>query len=275
MRGLKISHHRHSGRLRPHDHTSYLPLAVLVIIVGGIMAVCSLPLLSRAASPGPESGSIGLTGTVPAKPPKIAATINSPLGQKRFTDSPVVVSGTCPEDTLVEIFKNDIFAGSVPCDDKGNFSLEVDLLNGQNILIARVYDALNQAGPDSNAVTVFYDMPASPSAPLSDMNFIGSQLLLSTDAVFRGIFPDQMLNVPISIIGGTPPYAVNVEWGDGSNKIIPRGDSQTFNAQHKYSKPGTYQITIQATDKQERVAFLTVAAIVNGQACRHTGGTGE
>jgi hypothetical protein len=35
---------------------------------------------------------------------------------------------------------------------------------------------------------------------------------------------------------------------------------------HAYSSAGTYQITIQGTDSQGRVAFLTVAAIVNGQA---------
>jgi hypothetical protein len=90
-------------------------------------------------------------------------------------------------------------------------------------------------------------------------------MLLNTDAVFRGVFPDKELNIPIDIIGGTPPYAINVQWGDSTNKVISRKDNVTFKVGHIYRKPGIYRITIQASDAQGRVAFLTVAAIVNGQ----------
>ena len=261
---LKISHHQHSGHLRPHEHTSYLPLAILVVLVGVVMAIYSAPAFS-AASPGPESGSIGISGTIPKVPPKVAATINVPSPQKHFSVSPITVSGTCPAKTLVEIYKNDIFAGSTPCDDNGTYSIEIDLLFGQNTLIAKVYDVLNQAGPDSNSVTVFYDVLPAQSAALSPFNFGDKQLLLNTDAVYRGVFPDQMLNVPISIIGGVSPFALNVEWGDGTHKVIPRGDNLVFNAAHAFKKPGTYKINLEATDSHNNVAFLDVAAIVNGQ----------
>jgi hypothetical protein len=258
---LKISHHDHSGRLRPHEHTSYLPLGLLLMFVGFALTVYT----ASAVSPGPESGSIGLTGTVPGKPPTTAATIQSPSNQQRFSTSPVTVSGTCPEKTLVEIFKSDIFAGSTPCTDAGTFTLDVDLLIGQNILVARVYDDLNQPGPDSNLVTVFYDALPPQASPTNFFDFGGAQLLLNTDAVYRGVFPEQEFAMPIDILGGTPPYAVNVQWGDSNNKVVPRNDNTTFKVAHTYRKPGTYQISIQATDAGGRVAFLTIASIVNGQ----------
>jgi hypothetical protein len=250
-------------RLRSHEHTSYLPLAILLLIVSFPLTVFT----SYAATPytGPEAGSIGLTGTVPADPPTVAAVIQSPAIGQRFSISPVKVSGTCPKDTLVEIFKNDIFAGSTPCTDAGTFSLDVDLLIGQNVLIARVYDALNQPGPDSNAVTVFYDAVPPQGSPLTPLNLGGAQIILNTDAVFRGVFPGKELVVPIDIVGGTPPYAINIQWGDGTNKVVPRGDNATFRVAHTYQKPGVYQMSIQATDSGGRVAFLTVAVIVNGQ----------
>jgi hypothetical protein len=202
---------------------------------------------------------------MPGPPPSSPAVITSPRNGQRFTTTPVVISGTCPKGTLVEIFKNDIFAGSTGCDDKGAFSLEIDLLIGQNILIARVYDTLNQAGPDSAPVTVFYDALPPQGDPLFPIGFGGDQMLLSTDAVFRGAWPGKQMAVPITIIGGIPPYAVNVQWGDSTNSLISRNDTIPFRAEHAYKKPGTFQITIQATDSQKRVAFLTVAAIVNGQ----------
>ena len=263
QRWLKISHHHHSGRLRPHEHTSYLPLMLLLVVVGLALTIGTVS--ASGHHPPPQAESIGLTGAMPGSPPKVAAVITSPTNQQRFSVSPVTVKGTCPPRSLVQIYKNDIFAGSGPCSDKGDFSFDVDLLIGQNILIARVYDSLNQPGPDSAPVTVFYDALPPQAGPLAGLNFGGTQLLLITDAVFRGSFPDQEMNVPITILGGVAPYAVNIQWGDATNKVIPRGDNLTFKAGHTYKKPGTYQLTIQATDAQNRVAFLSVAAIINGQ----------
>lgn len=235
---------------------------LLVLATGTVLAFFSVASFA-SASPGPQGGSVSLTGIMPANPPTTAATIGSPANGQHFTTSPITVSGTCPDATLVVIYKNDIFGGSTPCQN-GSFSLKVDMLIGQNVLIARVYDALNQAGPDSVPVTVFYDALPAQGAPLSLFNLPEKQLLLNTDAVYRGVFPGQGLNVPITIIGGTAPFAVSVDWGDGTTKIIPRGDNTTFNATHTYNKPGTYVISIQATDSAQRIAFLQVTAIVNG-----------
>jgi len=262
---LKLSHHAHSGRLRPHEHTSYIPLILMIILVGVMLVGLSVRAYVAADSPGPQAGSIGLTGSVPTKPPQQAATIDIPKNGQHFAISPITVSGTCPATTLVEIFKNDIFAGSTPCGSNGKYELQIDLLYGQNVLTAQVYDVLNQAGPVSTPVTVFYDAAQSFAAGLNLLNFGASQLLLNTDAVYRGSFPGQMMNVPISIIGGAAPFAINVQWGDSSNKVIPRGDNSVFNASHSYQKAGTYKITFQASDAQQQVAFLSVAAVINGQ----------
>lgn len=255
----KISHHKHSGHVRPHEYTSYGPLAMLLLVVGVVLSVITVH-----ADSGPGYGTIALSGIMPGKAPTVAATIDSPTTNQHFTTSPLTVSGTCPVNTLVEIFKNDIFGGSVACSTAGNYSIDVDMLIGQNVLKAKVYDSLNQAGPDSNLVTIFYDALPAQASSVSSLNLSASQLILSTDTVYRGVFPGQTLTIPITILGGVPPYAVNVLWGDSTNSVIPRNDTLTFNASHVYSKPGTYRITLQATDGQSRVAYLTVAAIVNG-----------
>jgi hypothetical protein len=264
---LKISHHQYSGQLRPHEHTSYLPLALIVFAVGILLAAFSIKSFVNAATPynGPEAGSVGLTGTMPSSPPKTAATITKPVNGQHFSVTPITVSGTCPKDTLVEVYKNDIFAGSTPCENNGTFSVDIDLLFGQNALKAQVYDVLNQAGPESNIVSVFYDVSFPVAAPTSFFDFSGAQLILNTDAAYRGSFPGQALNVPITVIGGTPPFAINVQWGDGTNDIISRSDNTTFNMSHTYKKPGTYKITIQGTDSKKLVAYLSVAAIINGK----------
>ena len=260
---LKLSHHAHTASHRPHEHTSYVPLFFLLLLVGSSLTLfTSTAFLAR---PGPEPATIGITGVVPGKPPTEAATIDVPSGNTRVTKTPITVSGTCPENLLVEIYKNDIFGGSTMCGSGGTYTIQIDLLIGRNVLTAHVYDSLSQSGPVSNEVTVYYDVPPNATGQLAPLTFGGEQLVLNTDAVFRGTFPDETLSVPIDIIGGRAPYALNILWGDTTNKVISRPSNQTFRASHVYSKPGVYSISIQATDADGRVAFLTVAAIVNGQ----------
>jgi len=239
-----------------------MPLFVLLAAVGLMLSVYTTYAYTR---PDPMSGTTGLSGTMPANPPSIGANITLPLPEAHFSTSPVTISGTCPKNLLVQIYKNEIFAGSAVCTEQGTFSLEADLMYGKNILIARVYDDLNQPGPDSKEIVVYYDALFPQGAFGTALDFGGAQLVLNTDAVFRGTFPKEELVTPISILGGQAPYAVNVQWGDSTNKVIPRANNGDFNATHIYDKAGTYQVSIQATDAQGRVAFLTVAAIVNGQ----------
>lgn len=261
---LGLLHHTHTGKLRPHEHTAYAPLAIMLLFLS--MPLGAMTVSAIGVRPGPSSGSIGLSGTVPSVPPKTAATIQTPANNTHFSISPVTIAGSCPTGTLVEIYKNDIFAGSAPCTPQQTFSLQADLMFGQNKVVARVYDDLNQPGPDSASLTLFYDALPAQSASSSNLYFGGSQILLNTNAVFRGTFPGQNLTIPIDILGGTAPYAMNIEWGDSKNQVVSLASSAAYNANHVYDKAGTYRITIQATDATGRVAFLTITAIVNGQA---------
>jgi len=261
---FKISPHHHSGHLKPHHHTSYGILSILVVFVGLILATFTVSSYASAI-PGPQAYSVSLTGVMPEKPPVTAATITTPSSGQQFSSTPITVSGTCPAQTLVEIYENNIFAGSTPCNSNSTYTVQVDLLYGNNSLTATDYDVLNQAGPVSNSVKVTYDQQAPPISSQFNFNLSGAQLILNTDAVYRGVFPGQQLNVPISILGGVGPFALNVEWGDNTNQVLPSSNNTTINATHTYLKPGTYKITIQGSDSQGRVAFLTVAVVVNGQ----------
>lgn len=250
----------YEGAIKAHDYTSYFSLTVVMLVVGFLVTFYT----SFAQSPGPQSGSIGLSGVMPGPAPDEAPVITSPINGQRFSQTPITVKGTCQNATLVEIFKNDIFAGSTFCEDN-LFSIDIDLMYGNNILIARGYDELSQSSPASAPVTVFYDVLGAQAAGRIGLDFGGAQLLLVTDAVYRGNFPDKEMAISLTIMGGRPPYAVNIQWGDSQHSLVPRNNNAVFQVPHTYKKPGTYPISIQATDADGRVAFLTVAAVVNGQ----------
>lgn len=233
---------------------SYFFLLVLVVIV-------SFPINSLASGlviPSSETsnGSIGLVGTIPSPPPTQAATIAVPVNQANFTSSPITISGLCPTGLLIKIFSNNIFVGSTQCLN-GTYSLSIDLFGGQNNLTAIDYDSLDQSGPVSNAVIVSYN-----DALLA--NF-GSVVSLTSNYAKRGADPNQPLDWPFLLSGGTGPYAISINWGDNSpTDLISQQFSGTINASHIYKTAGTFNIIIKATDKNNTQAFLQVVGVANG-----------
>lgn len=227
------------------------PLRALAVT----LLLLSLAALIPVAYAATESGSVGLEGRISAPPPSTPAVISLPRDGQTFTNLPITLSGICPNDLLVKVFINNVFAGSVMCKN-GSYSIIIDLFNGQNELISRVYDALDQAGPDSNKITVVFD--AGGSSPTSN------PLLTSTFAK-RGANPGQELTWPIVLSGGTGPYAVSVDWGDGTAPdLISQEFPGTFNIKHKYASPGVYNILIKVSDKNGGVAFLQLVGVANG-----------
>lgn len=220
-----------------------------------IFSVIGLAIISQPVHAAQEQGSVGMEGRISSPPPTSGATISIPRSGQSFNTLPVTVSGLCPNGLLIKLFKNNVFAGSVECKN-GSFSMIIDLFDGQNDLVARVYDALDQAGPDSNTVSVSFNN-AKP-------NFSGRVSLTSTIAK-KGSNPGEVLTWPITISDGDGPYALSVDWGDGKTPdLISQAFPGTFNITHVYDNPGVYNIIIKATDKNGGVAYLQLVGVANG-----------
>jgi hypothetical protein len=156
---------------------------------------------------------------------------------------------------LVEIFKNGVFSGSVTCNNN-SYSLQIDLFSGRNDLVARQYDALNQASPDSKTVRVTFNDSLPQGTP---------RVTLTTAYAKRGAAPGDELTWPITVSGGTPPFALSVDWGDKSApQLISRDTAGDILIKHIYSQSGVYNIIVKATDSQGSAAFLQLTGIGNG-----------
>lgn len=241
------------------------------IVWGSVIALTLFASTSsvRAAGAFPDqtkSGSIGLQGTITASAPTRAATITTPSTGGVFTTVPITVNGTCPAGVLVKIFDNNVFVGSVFC-ATGSYSLQISLFNGQNDLVARVYDSLDQAGPDSNTVSITFN----------DAQFIqfGTRPTLSSVYAQRGAPPGQELTWPILLNGGTGPYAISVDWGDGTNSdLFSLTTTGTFTIKHTYKTPGIYRVIVKATDKNGSTAFLQLVGQSTGASQNNNGKDG-
>lgn len=205
--------------------------------------------------PNPQTGSTGMQGKISAPAPTVGASISLPANGQTFTSLPINLSGICPNDLLVKVFKNNVFAGSTVCKN-GSYSVVIDLFNGRNEIVARVYDALDQTGPESNIVTVTYTDPNQGTA---------SRVSLTSNFAKRGANPGQELVWPITLSGGEGPYALSVDWGDGKPPdLISQQFSGLIEIKHKYDSPGVYNIIVKATDKNKNVAFLQLVGVANG-----------
>lgn len=235
-------------------------LAAMVILAASI--ICFGTTRSYADSPppadNPQQGSVGLQGEIKKPPPDKPAVITIPGNGQTFTNSPITVAGLCDAtetDLMVEIYKNNVFGGSTMCKN-GSFSLQVDLFDGENDLVARVYDSLNQAGPDSSTVSVTYNAPKAS---------VGPRITLISAYAKRGAPPGTILTYPVTIANGIGPYAFSVDWGDKTPAdLSSRPFAGEFSPQHTYTQAGVYTIIMRATDANGNVAFLQVVGIGNG-----------
>ncbi|MDB5175541.1 MAG: Fibronectin type protein [Candidatus Saccharibacteria bacterium] len=239
----------------------WLSLCVLALVL------VITPLSSLAATPpvNPGTGSIGLEGKISSDPPKQAASISSPTNGAVFGSVPITVSGLCPKGLLVKIFANNVFVGSAQC-ETGSYSIQVDLFSNQNEIVARIYDSLDQQGPDSNSVTVTFN----------DQQFIqfGTHVSLSSIYAKRGADPGQVLTWPIILSGGAGPYAVSIDWGDGSAPDLQsQSFAGSFDIKHSYKSAGVYKIIIKITDANGGTAYLQLVGISNGKVTQSGSGS--
>lgn len=256
---LQLSSHEHSGKLRPHAHTSYAGLVFMLLLSGVLLLSMSWAAQAAVPAVNPQAGSVGLTGTVRGPAPQTSASILSPASGSRTAAIPVTVSGACPTGTFVTITKNGVFGGVTQCEDDGTFTLLVDLFVGANVLIAKVTDALGQAGPDSRAVNVIYDAPVDANAPNP-----GQQIFLEVTTSVTAADPGQDVTRTATIVGGTGPYAASWDWGDGQTSLSSHAIDGPISASHTYTRAGTYRVTLKVTDTKGNGAYIQMITVVNG-----------
>ena len=243
-----------------HATKNYVLRSVCLL---GVVCVISFTGASTAGAitplpiPDPQPGGYGLEATKTQEPPTQGATITTPGNGAAFSDSPITVRGICPTDLLVQVYNNNVMVGAVMCQD-GSFSIEVSLFAGTNELKAIVYDDLEQAGPESDTLTVTYN----------DTRFTAfGQLITLTSSYGRRSAPvGSQLVWPLQLSGGTGPYAFSVDWGDNSeSQLLSHSFAGALDIAHIYKKAGIYQVNVRVTDSNGVSAFLQVIAVSSGQ----------
>lgn len=225
---LHLQHHQHTGKVLHHRHTSYRGLALVFILAGLSMAA-----LNQLASVTADS-LFNVTGTLATPVPTTAATISSPSSGATVTASPTAVAGSCPvisPQVVVAVDVDGVRAGSSICDDNNDFSVPVTLTPGDHQLVAHTYTITGGSGPDSTALPITF-AARKPVATAHRSSIILASAVTATpktthapssaiiaanaDMPFSYLGASKAITWSGAITGGSAPYHVLADWGDGS-----------------------------------------------------------
>ena len=301
---LRLVEHKHTGKLIHSKNTSHLSLFIILSLLGVFLLVCS----ANVAKAQLNSGSVSVGMTVRGDPPKAGATIIKPVDGTKITDTNIYeVSGTCEKDSFVVIKDNNNLVGSTSCTEAGIFVLQVQLQSGDNTLSALNYDSFDQSGPVTKTATVYVDIktsnittsvvskevvvPILPSNPsiidgtILDTGYsktqcdsydagvvaTGGEPHVSIVCVPRTFLPKIEQTMGILVWGGTPPYAVSVDLGDGSDSLLFSIQNAGYSKEKfVYASAGSYKIGLKLKDTDKNLAIVQTAVQVSGSASTAT-----
>ncbi|MDN5275533.1 MAG: hypothetical protein JWN33_182 [Candidatus Saccharibacteria bacterium] len=277
---VSFSAHHHTGRRLTHRHTSHGAL-LLIVILAGIVLFANI--LTIKASSLTTSGSSVITAVVSGPPPSEGADIISPVNNYEAPSAVQAVEGTCPSGTLVVVYRNGDSAGSITCSTSGLFELDVQLLSGLNILQAQNYDGVNQPGPATSPVYVYYTPPVVPEAPTTPASpttpttaipitptppapalpdpqpatstdpcalapSSSENLSVSVGCIIRSSYVGETIELPLYVGGGLKPYALLVNWGDATDDVYSVSEPGKVSFKHTYHTGGVHSVMLKLVD---------------------------
>ena len=227
-----------------------------------------------------------ISSTIEAPPLDAPATIDTPDDGAAFVTSPTHITGSCPDNSYVELDINGAFHGAGLCDSGSNtYDIVSSLHGGTNTLDVQDYNLTDLAGPDSDSVQVTYTPPvAAASSDTSTSTISGSQstisksgaasnqqsttpipLLLTSDFQFHTFVAQKAFTWDLDLEGGTPPYDVNIDWGDGTTGHLRFPGDPVFTLRHVFQTDGYYAVVVNSTDKAGQQHVMQLAALITNK----------
>lgn len=271
---LHLQHPAHTGKILPHHHTSYRSLFIVMVFFS--IALAGIHHSVRA------NDTLLVLAKVSAAIPTTGAVITAPVDQSETSDKTVDVSGTCqylPPATIISLYSNTAFVGSTVCSPDSTFTLSITLQIGENQLLAKTSNSTDDYGPDSNSVRVTYT-PQTPPTPVPPTQPNSPDRLPDPSSSAPTPIPNASFNLSLrskytyllfgpgkaaewagSIEGGTAPYSLTIDWGDGTSTRRDNLPGEDISITHAYTKWTTYFVLVTARDASGAVFEQRIAAV--------------
>jgi hypothetical protein len=198
--------------------------------------------------------------------PTQASTIDAALDNSTVAQALFTIRGDCETTapfTVVSIWRNGIPIGSTICQSAGKYSLDILLTPGLNTLASRSASVSKLYGPDSIPISVTLELPAqtvtltnsSQSLPEPEQQRLDTlnqgaarELIAHTNEPSSTLSTSNTITLSVTVGGGTQPYIISLNWGDGSTETRTVDLPGTYSFEHTYEQPAAYSVRGQVTD---------------------------
>jgi hypothetical protein len=236
---LHLQHHRHTGKLLHHEHTSYRALAVVFVISG--FFIVSLNMASRAAA-----DEFGVSAMVNVPVPTSAPVIDSLPNNATEKSGSLLVTGSCPLVTpqvVVSIDVDSTAVGTAACDSNNDFSVPINIGSGVHRITASALTISGQQGPTSEPVTITV-LTGS----------IASNITIAADQPFIYVDGKSVTWTGTIIAANQGTDHVHVDWGDGntSDYTVSSG-AESFT--HTYATLASHNVTLDVVSANGETTF--------------------
>lgn len=246
-------------RAAPKKRTSALHLRIGLHPVF-LLALCAIGVVLLAVTFKVFANqTYNVRATVQADPVTIPAVITRPNDEYRTSSPEIDVMGTCPTFSYVKLYIDDSFHGTAVCDVSGQFLITTTLTPGRNVIMAQVFNLTDQPGPTGSNVTVFYDqeVTSSPAVVVAQAGDtpktseqsettlfnepvsvapVGTELEFMCECNYQARYVDDAIEIPVTLKGGTSPYDLYVNWGDGTNDSYVDQVGPAIVVSHRYKE---------------------------------------
>jgi hypothetical protein len=248
-----------TSRKRPlHRRLVLHPISMFLLLCVGVLVI--------GASLRGAAATYNVTATVPAPVITQPAVIVQPIDGQHTSSPTLAVSGSCPGNSYVKVYRGGTFAGVSVC-AAGSFSIQVTLLPGANELKARVFNLTDQPGPASGAITVYYTVPSETRPPASPPT--GLQVSQVDEGNYRRGDIPEVTAIPV-IVGFAPPFSfVTVTFYSDPLTCHTQADASGYWScvAPEALPPGTHHVVIVAvTPSGKRLTLPSFAITVGKQA---------
>lgn len=235
---LHLQHHRHTGKVLHHRHTSFRSLALVFVLAAATMG--GLAIMQRVTA----ESLVSISASVHVPRPQTPAIIALPADSASIPDGDTLIAGSCPilsPQAVILVSVDGAVVGSAVCDGNNNFSLSADLTPGAHTILADAYSIDGDKGPSSQAVHVTCRTVVHTGATTSQ------PFTFNSSNSFTTIGNDKNVEWLGTIIGSAASYKLTVDWGDGTygSYSVKAG---VVHASHRYANIASYNITVAAAD---------------------------
>lgn len=227
-----------------------------------------------------------ITAVVAAPPLQTPATIDTPADNTISDTSSITVGGSCPSQSYVKLQINGSFSGVGLCSSNNRYSIRTSLYPGRNELTVNAYNVTDMQGPTSNGIKLTYtppvtaapaskivtptttsDVPSKPYTAAEQNAAIsppstGKPLLLTSDFQFHTFTQKTTFAWEMDLEGGSPPYNVHVNWGDGTASDLYFPTDPIFTLHHQFATSGYYAVVVSSIDNNGASHITQLAALI-------------